>query len=238
VALGVAVAIGRDSESPTRSAIGPTDRHQRRQFVSQGLLPPETAILKPVSAPGHDPTVLPADLPIPIDDGAADHLRGSRVPDIGLPATDGRLVSLAAIQGSRVVVYAYPRTGRPGVAPLADDWNQIPGARGCTPETCGFRDHHAELQALGADVFGLSTQDTAYQQELVARLGLPFAILSDIELALTRAWRLPTFEAGGETLLKRLTLQVRDGRVEHLWYPVFPPDSHAEQVVGWLRSHK
>jgi peroxiredoxin (alkyl hydroperoxide reductase subunit C) len=179
---------------------------------------------------------LPSDLPEPVDDGAADHLRRSRVPDIALPATDGRTINLAKIRGPRVVVYAYPRTGRPGESPLVDDWDMIPGARGCTPETCGFRDHHADMTAAGAEVFGLSTQDTAYQQELVERLHLPFAVLSDAKLELTRAWNLPTFEAAGQTLLRRLTLVIRDGKVEHLWYPVFPPDRHAEEVLAWLRS--
>ena len=181
--------------------------------------------------------ILPANLPAPVDDGAADHLRKSRVPDVPLPATDGRVISLAAVDGSRVVVYAYPRTGRPGESPLVDDWDLIPGARGCTPETCGFRDHHAELRAARAGVFGLSTQETAYQQELVTRLHLPFAILSDADLRLTRAWRLPTLEVAGQTLLRRLTMVIRDGRVEHLWYPVFPPDRHAEEVLGWLRAN-
>jgi peroxiredoxin len=186
----------------------------------------------------HDPMVLPANLPAPVDDGAADHLRGASVPDIALAATDGRRVSLAAIRGPRVVVYTYPRTGRPGEAPLVEDWDMIPGARGCTPETCGFRDHHADMHAAGAEVFGLSTQDTAYQRELVERLHLPFAILSDADLSLTRAWRLPTFEAAGQTLLRRFTVGIRDGRVEHLWYPVFPPDRHAEDVLAWLRSRR
>lgn len=180
--------------------------------------------------------VLPPGIPAPTDDGAADHLRGSVVPDIALRATDGRRVSLAAIRDTRIVLYAYPRTGRPGEAPLVDDWDSIPGARGCTPETCGFRDHHTELRAAGAEVFGLSTQDTAYQQELVSRLNLPFAILSDAQLELTRAWGLPTFEAAGQTLLRRLTLVLRDGRVEHMWYPVFPPDRHADEVLAWLRA--
>jgi peroxiredoxin len=179
---------------------------------------------------------LPVDLPAPQDDGAADHLGGSPVPEVGLPATDGRRISLAAIRGTRVVVYAYPRTGRPGEAPLVQDWDSIPGARGCTPETCGFRDHHTELNAAGAEVFGLSTQDTPYQQELAARLQLPFAILSDASLELTRAWGLPVFEVAGEVLLRRLTLVIRDGLVEHVWYPVFPPDRHAEEVLAWLRS--
>ena len=185
----------------------------------------------------HDPMVLPANLPVPADDGAADHLRGSLVPEVRLPATDGRQISLAEFDGRRVVVYAYPRTGRPGEAPLVDDWDLIPGARGCTPETCGFRDHHAEIQAAGAEVFGLSTQSTAYQQELVERLRLPFAILSDEKLELTKAWRLPVFEAAGQTLLRRLTVVIRNGRVEHLWYPVFPPDRHADDVLAWLRAN-
>lgn len=186
----------------------------------------------------HNPMVLPADLPVPVDDGAADHVRGSRVPDISLPATDDREISLATFDGPRVVVYAYPRTGRPGEGPLVEDWDLIPGARGCTPETCGFRDHHAEITALGADVFGLSTQDTAYQRELVERLHLPFAILSDAKLRLTNAWHLPTFEAAGQTLLRRITVVIRDGVAEHVWYPVFPPDRHADEVLEWLRINK
>ena len=181
--------------------------------------------------------ILPANLPVPIDDGAADHLRGSLVPDVALPATDGRQISLANLDGRRVVVYAYPRTGRPGESPLVDDWDQIPGARGCTPETCGFRDHHAEMRSAGAEVFGLSTQETAYQQELVERLNLPFPILSDAELKLARAWKLPVFDVAGQTLLRRLTLVIRNGRVEHVWYPVFPPDRHAGDVLAWLRDH-
>ena len=182
-----------------------------------------------------DPYTLPDDLPAPVDDGAADHLPGAVVPDIELVSTDGGSVSLAALHG-RTVVYAYPRTGRPGEPSLVDDWDLIPGARGCTPETCGFRDHHAELATAGAAVFGLSTQETAYQRELAERLALPFAILSDAALALTAALRLPTFEAAGHTLLRRLTLIVRDARIEHVFYPVFPPDRHALDVLGWLRA--
>lgn len=184
-----------------------------------------------------DPMVLPPDLPAPVDDGAAAHLTGTALPDISLPATDGRTVSLARLGPGRAVIYAYPRTGRPGEPSLTDDWDLIPGARGCTPETCGFRDHHAEMRQAGAEVFGLSTQDSAYQKELVDRLHLPFAILSDQELKLTRAMRLPTFDAAGQTLLKRLTLVIRDGRVQHVWYPVFPPDRHAEDVLGWLKAN-
>jgi peroxiredoxin len=183
----------------------------------------------------HDPMVLPPDLPEPIDDGAADHLPGMRLPASALPATDGSEVDLARLPG-RSVVYAYPWTGRPGQPLLSHDWDLIPGARGCTPETCGFRDHHAELAALGARVFGLSTQDTEYQRELVERLGLPFPILSDAGLRLSSALGLPTFEVAGRALLKRLTLMVRDGAVEHVWYPVFPPDAHAAKVVAWLEG--
>jgi len=182
----------------------------------------------------HDPTVLPADLPVPVDDGAADHLTGLSLPPVPLPATDGTEVDLSALTG-RTVVYAYPRTGEPGVDPLVADWDAIPGARGCTPESCGFRDHHTELAAAGAAVLGLSTQDTGYQRAAVDRLRLPFALLSDAELRLTTALRLPTFEAAGQTLLRRLTLLVDGGRISHVWYPVFPPDSHAAGVLDHLR---
>jgi peroxiredoxin len=180
--------------------------------------------------------VLPPDLPRPVDDGAADHLTGARLPSLALRATAGDDVDLASLDG-RTVVYAYPWTGRPGESLLVDDWDLIPGARGCTPETCGFRDHHAELTAAGARVFGLSTQDTAYQRELAERLVLSFAILSDAGLELTDALGLPTFEAAGKTLLRRLTLLARDGGIEHVWYPVFPPDRHAGEVLDWLRAN-
>jgi peroxiredoxin (alkyl hydroperoxide reductase subunit C) len=159
---------------------------------------------------------------------------GALIPDVPLRSTGGRLVSLARLGNVRTIVYAYPRTGRPGEPELTADWDSIPGARGCTPEACAFRDHHSELKAAGADVFGLSTQSTADQQELVARLHLPFPILSDEDLVLTRAMRLPTFSAADHTLLRRLTLVIRDRRVEHVWYPVFPPDRHAERVLEWL----
>jgi len=180
---------------------------------------------------------LPDDLPAPLDDGAAAHLPGTAMPTERLPATTGELLDLPQLSaGRRLIVYTYPRTGRPGEAPLTPDWDLIPGARGCTPETCAFRDHHAEIRAAGAEVVGLSTQDTDYQREVAERLHLPFPLVSDAELALTNALRLPTFEVAGHTLLRRLTLVVLDGTVEHVWYPVFPPDRHAEQVLGWLRS--
>ncbi|NHA69511.1 peroxiredoxin [Phycicoccus flavus] len=178
---------------------------------------------------------LPADLPVPQDDGRAAHLPGSAVPDVTLPATDGTDVHLPDLAGL-VVLSAYPMTGTPGVA-LPEGWDAIPGARGCTPESCGFRDHHADLRAAGADhVLGVSTQTGAEQRELAQRLGLPYPVLSDAGLDLARAWRLPTFAAGGRTLLARLTLLVRDGVVERVLYPVFPPDRHAAQVLGVLRS--
>jgi peroxiredoxin len=181
-------------------------------------------------------TELPADLSRPVDDGACDHLPGLALPQIRLPSTSGRLVDLGALGAGRTVIYCYPRTGRPG-EPLPDGWDAIPGARGCTPQACAFRDHHRELAALGADVYGLSTQTTAYQREMAERLHLPFEVLSDAEFAFVEALRLPTFEAGGMRLVKRLTLIVRDGRVEHVFYPVFPPDQSAEQVIDWLQRH-
>jgi len=182
---------------------------------------------------------LPEGLPVPIDDGAADHLVGMAVPPIGLVATDRSLVHLDEPGAQRTVVFAYPRTGRPGEDPPGglEAWNAIPGARGCTPQACGYRDHHAELISLGVRVFGLSTQDTEYQQEAASRLELPYPLLSDGDLALTRALRLPTFETEGLTLLRRQTLIIRDGRIEHVRYPVFPSDRDATEVIDWLRGH-
>jgi len=175
-------------------------------------------------------------IPAPVDDGAARHLTAMRLPSIALRASDGTEVDLSSLEG-RIVVYTYPRTGRPGV-PNPEGWDLIPGARGCTPQTCAFRDHFDELKALGvAQVFGLSTQDTLYQREAAARLELPFTILSDEHLALASALGLPTFETHGMVLLKRLTLVIRDGIIEHVFYPVFPPDRNAGEVVAWLKSN-
>ena len=181
-------------------------------------------------------TELPPGLPVPQDDGAADHLPGTPLPSVTLPATDRSDVSLAAMTG-RMVVFCYPRTGQPGQPPLVDEWDLIPGARGCTPQSCAFRDLHTEFAALGVKVFGLSTQTTEYQQEAVARLHLPFPLLSDARGQFSEALHLPTFEAGGETLLKRLALIARDGRIEKVFYPVFPPDKNADEVLTWLRQH-
>jgi peroxiredoxin len=180
-------------------------------------------------------TELPDDLPVPADDGAADHLPGMALPAIALPATDGTSVRLDRLPG-RTVVFAYPRTGRPGEEPPGGeaDWNAIPGARGCTPEACSFRDEHARFGALGARVFGLSTQDTEYQREAAERLHLPYPLLSDAELRLVDALRLPTFEVEGLTLIRRLTLFLADGRVEDVQYPVFPPDRGAEMALERL----
>ncbi|MBW8486330.1 redoxin family protein [Actinomadura parmotrematis] len=190
---------------------------------------------------GEDPmtdyTSLPADLPVPEDDGAAAHLPGTRTPHLELQSTGGTAVRLDALGAGRTVVYVYPLTGRPGVD-LPDGWDAIPGARGCTPEACGFRDHHQDLLAAGAaGVFGLSSQETAYQREVVDRLRLPFQMLSDPGHELARELGLPTFETGALTLYKRLTLIIRDGAVEHVFYPVFPPNEHAGQVLAWLRDH-
>jgi peroxiredoxin len=179
---------------------------------------------------------LPEALPAPEDDGACAHLLGAEVPALELLSTQGRHVSLAeASRRGRVVVYCYPRTGVPDRDP-PKGWNQIPGARGCTPQTCGFRDHHAGFRALGAEVFGLSVQDTAYQREMAGRLGVTFEVLSDDGYRLTRAMRFPTFTVEGKELLRRFTLVLHHGRVERVFYPVFPPDENAASVLAWLRS--
>lgn len=176
-------------------------------------------------------------IPAPIDDGAASHLAGTRIPSLALPATDGTTVDLSSLPGL-VVVFAYPRTGVPGVE-NPRGWDLIPGARGCTPQSCAFRDHFAELRGLGVDrVLGLSTQDTTYQREVANRLHLPFPILSDEKLQLTKALRLPTFETSRMTLLKRLTLIIQDGKIEHVFYPVFPPDRNASDVIALLKSSR
>jgi len=189
-------------------------------------------------APGaHNPNILPPNIPAPQDDGAARHLNGMKLPDLTLPATDGKPVNLSKLKG-RTVVYIYPRTGVPGQA-LPAGWDDIPGARGCTPQSCGFRDHFDELKRLGvAQLYGLSTQDTAYQQEAASRLHLPFAILSDEKMTLTRALKLPTFTTSGMTLLKRMALVIDDGAITKTFYPVFPPDKNAAEVISWLQASK
>jgi peroxiredoxin len=185
-------------------------------------------------ASAQNPYELPNDLPVPEDDGAADHLPGKRLPSVPLASTSGEIVDLSALPG-RTVVYCYPMTGSPDRS-LPAGWDEIPGARGCTPQSCSFRDHHAELRSLGASVFGSSTQDTEYQREAATRLHLPFALLSDSDLAFAGALGLPTFEVDGMVLLKRLTLVIDEGWIEKVFYPVFPPDRSAEEVVEWLEE--
>jgi len=180
---------------------------------------------------------LPAGLPVPVDDGAARHLPGRRMPAVMLPATSGPPVHLDALGPGWSVLYCYPRTGRPDVGP-PPAWDDIPSARGCTPQSCHYRDHYAELRSLGARVYGVSTQTTDYQQEMAARLHLPFPVLSDAGLELTTALDLPTFEVEGMRLLRRLTLLVRDDRIEDCFYPVFPPDADADRVLDWLKERQ
>jgi len=179
---------------------------------------------------------LPTDLPQPIDDGACDHLVGLAMPHVTLRSTSGRAIDVGALGPGRTVIYYYPMTGVPGV-PLPDGWDLIPGARGCTPQACGFRDHHAELAELDAAVFGLSTQTNEYQQEMATRLHLPFDVLSDVDHQLTGALRLPTFDVANMRLTKRLTLIVRDATIETCFYPVFPSDQSAQVTIGWLRAN-
>ncbi len=176
-------------------------------------------------------------IPAPADDGAASHLVGMTIPPISLVATDDTAVTLSALQG-RTVVFGYPRTGEPGKIALVDDWDMIPGARGCTPQTCAFRDLHAELKAAGAaHVFGLSTQSNAYQTEMASRLHLPFPVLSDEKLELTHALNLPTMDVASLTMIKRLALIIDDARITQVFYPVFPPDRNAGDVLEWLREN-
>jgi peroxiredoxin len=179
---------------------------------------------------------LPANLPRPTDDGAAGHLIGAAIPPISLRSTGSRKVDLGRLRAPRTVIYCYPMTGVPG-KPLPQGWDQIPGARGCTPQTCGFRDHYQDLKDLKAEVFGLSTQTTEYQQEMVNRLHLPFEVLSDSEFRLCDALRLPTFEVEGFRLVRRLTMIIRSSKIEHVFYPVFPPNESADEVIHWLETN-
>jgi peroxiredoxin len=179
---------------------------------------------------------LPKDLPVPVDDGACDHLPGLSLPSVNLPATFRRIINLAELS-DWVVIYCYPMTGRPGV-PLPHGWDQIPGARGCTPQSCSFRDHYKKLQELNAQVFGLSTQSTEYQREAVERLHLPFELLSDSTMQFAQELRLPTFEIAGTRLIKRLTLIAHHGKIAKHFYPVFPPDKNADDVISWLKNNR
>jgi peroxiredoxin len=184
----------------------------------------------------HDPNRIPDGLPVPVDDGAAAHLPGMTVPSVVLPATTGADVDLSvASRGRTVVALCYPKTGRPGVPP-PPGWDDIPGARGCTPEACSFRDLRPEFDTIGADLYGVSTQSREYQREAALRLHLTYPLLSDQGLQLARALDLPTMEVGGEILLRRHTLVLRDGVIERVFYPVFPPDRHATEVLAHLRD--
>jgi peroxiredoxin len=178
---------------------------------------------------------LPADLPIPQNDGLTDHLKGMELPKVILEATDSRMIELSAIKGT-LVIYCYPMTGRPNVA-LPDGWDQIPGARGCTPQSCAFRDHYQEIRSLGAEVMGLSVQTTEYQKEMANRLHLPFPVVSDANYQFQKALNLPTFVTAGMTLLKRVTLIANHGVIEAVHYPIFPSDSDAAWVLDYLKSH-
>jgi peroxiredoxin len=185
----------------------------------------------------HDPTVLPTNIPAPQDDGAASHLAGLKLPSVSLAATNGAHVDLSRLEGL-TVVYIYPRTGVPG-QPSPDGWDAIPGARGCTPQSCSFRDHFAELKQLGVgQLYGLSTQDSRYQREAADRLHLPFPVLSDTALTLAQAIKLPTFTVAGMILLKRMALVIENGVITKAFYPVFPPDKNAEEVIAWLRTSR
>jgi len=176
-------------------------------------------------------------IPAPVDDGTATHLNGMKIPPVSLRATNDTMVTLSALPG-RTVVFGYPRTGEPNKVALVEDWDMIPGARGCTPQTCAFRDLYADLKAAGAaHVFGLSTQSNSYQTEMASRLHLPFPVLSDEKLELTRALELPTMEVAGLTLIKRLALIIDDARIAHVFYPVFPPDRNAGEVLAWLSAN-
>ena len=185
----------------------------------------------------HDPNFLPPGIPAPQDDGATRHLAGMTMPDLALPATGGPPVNLSRL-GGRSVVYVYPRTGVPGID-TPEGWDQIPGARGCTPQSCSFRDHYAELKQLSvAQLYGLSTQDTQYQREAATRLHLPFPVLSDEKLHLTKALKLPTFSTAGMTLLKRMAWVIDGGKITKVFYPVFPPDKNAGEVIAWLQDSR
>ena len=181
-----------------------------------------------------DPYTLPPGLPVPEDDGAADHLPGRELPRVVLESSQGS-VDLAELCAERGVVYVYPRAGRPGV-PMLPGWDEIPGARGCTPQACGFRDHAAELAELGARVAGVSAQSLDDQREFAERNRMPFPVVADPELRLRDLLGLPTFHVGGLTLYKRLAFVAERGRIAKVFYPVFPPDRNVEDVLAWLRG--
>ena len=181
-----------------------------------------------------DLSKLPDNLPVPVDDGACAHLLGTRIPSVPLVATSGDNINLGVIPGS-IILYFYPMIGRPDSPPLVG-WNEIPGARGCTPQSCAFRDHYAKIKNLGANIFGVSAQPLEDQKEAKTRLGLPFELLNDSQFALTETMRLPTFEYAKSRLIKRITVIAVDGIIRKVFYPVFPPDENAEDVIEWLKN--
>ena len=182
-----------------------------------------------------DPYVLREGLPVPADDGACLHLSGIKVPSISLRSTSGRDVNLAGASRGQVVFFFYPETGKPGTQ-IPKSWNDIPGARGCTPQSCAFRDHYPEFKELGFEVFGVSAQSLDEQKEFATRNNLPYDLLNDPDFRLTNELRLPTFKFESKTFIKRLALVVRRGRIEKVFYPVFPPDKNAEVVLEYLRG--
>ncbi len=184
-----------------------------------------------------DPYALPGDLPVPADDGACDHLQGMRMPAVSLRSTAGRVVNTAEVSSGRAVFFFYPETGRPG-DPIPRAWNEIPGARGCTPQSCSFRDHHAEFMKLGFEIFGVSSQEFAEQVEFSRRNKLPYQLLNDSDFQLTKALHLPTFKFRSRLFIKRLALVAREGRIDKVFYPVFPPNKNAELVLEFINAHR
>jgi peroxiredoxin len=179
---------------------------------------------------------LPADLPIPIDDETCNHLLGRQIPNVSLSCTDETTIYLQDLKG-RLVIYCYPMTGRPDIK-LPEGWEQIPGARGCTPQSCSFRDHYNELQKLKTNVFGLSTQTTEYQKEVKERLHLPYELLSDKDLLFANSLQLPFHLVDNMTLTKRVTLIFDEGKIVKYFYPVFPADKNIDQVIDWLKDNQ
>lgn len=194
---------------------------------SAGLINSQTSVVR-------DLNQLPADLPVPQDDGACDHLSQTKIPKVVLYSTGNHQVDLQKQAQKPTVLFFYPRTGEPG-KPAPVDWDLIPGARGCTPQSCGFRDLYSEFKAAGYEVFGLSSQDTTYQKEFVQRNHIPFQILSDMDFKLTDALKLPTFQYGGQRLIKRMALILNEGKIIKVFYPVFPPNKNAETVLNWIK---
>ncbi len=224
--------VGHSTLSGLRTSMGITRAWYERLYR---IFPNRVTMQNSSSLPKDVLINVPSDLPVPEDDGACNHLPGSPVPSVELASTSGRLINLAS-QPGWVVIYCYPMTGRPGRA-IPDGWVDIPGAAGCTPQSCSFRDSHDDIKALGARVFGMSVQTTEDQVEASQRLQLPYELLSDSGFLFAQALGLPVFDAGGMQLLKRVTLIARDGRIAKYFYPVFPPDKNANEVLSWLQVH-